>query len=144
MPNDDFIPLLLDSLCPGGYGVTGSRSGGHILLIRRRKGAEEFRFRWIRDNILFPMMSLCRREHGGVDDRDGARLPEQARAIHWLDADTSLIRSITDNEGIQAYSNKNISANKHGAAATARQQSNDLIKTFRVEKQLNKKTNRQI
>ena len=48
--------------------------------------------------------------------------------------------TIASEEVIQAYMNKRCVANKHSAAATARQQSNDLNKIFLVEKGLNKTT----
>ena len=137
------MPFFFESLCPRSYGVNGSRSGGYVLFILKQKGAEKFWFRWIQDNVLFRFFSKCRLEHHGIDDLISAQLPEHVCAIHWVDSDTSLANTIASEEGIQAYTNKHCIANKHGAAATACQQSNGLNKIFLAEKGLKKTTTMQ-
>ncbi|KAL7550652.1 hypothetical protein ACHAWF_013865 [Thalassiosira exigua] len=89
MPKDDvdFIVWKIPGLCVGGYGVGGSKAPGYILFIRKGAdeiGAEKKIFRWIRDNILFPYISVIRKAHG-FDDTKGVPIPEEFIFVYWCD-----------------------------------------------------------
>ncbi|KAL7536957.1 hypothetical protein ACHAXR_007505 [Thalassiosira sp. AJA248-18] len=140
MPVEDFIVLEIEGLCVGGYGAHQSRGFGYLLFMRGGNGAERKRFRWIRENVLFPFINWLRLNYDDVDVDIGGIINEALKVVSWCDGDMSQLRTITTDEGIQAYKDMGVIACKHGAAATGSQQANDLCDEMPVNKALNKST----
>ena len=73
MPGDkDFIMMDIEGLCPGGYGVNGLKEVGHVLLMKSTEGAKKKRFRWIRQNIIFPFIDKIQLVYNNFDASSGA------------------------------------------------------------------------
>lgn len=140
MPDDKFIVWEVEGMCVGGYGVGKSVGVGYVLFMRGTKGAEKARFKWIRENLLFPFVNWARKEYDGFDVDTGAPISDDLTAVSWCDGDNSQIDSIVCDEGVQRYADNKVIANKHNASGTGKEQANDLGKVFIVSKNLNKTT----
>jgi hypothetical protein len=86
------------------------------------------------------LYQLGRKEYDGIDVESGAPMGDEHTAVSWCDGDNSQIDTIVSEEGIQRYSANNITANKHNASGTGKEQANDLCKVFPISNQLNKTT----
>ena len=124
MPKDDVILWKVEGLCPGGFGVNGSTKVGYVLWMRGFKGAEELRFRIIRDIVLFPFIHAC----------------GEGRAVLWGDGDNSWLKTVTSKEGIAAYAENDVIVNKHNGSRTGAEATCDLDSLFKIEHNYNRTT----
>ncbi len=111
-------------------------SRDHILL----RGAEKKRFKWIRENVLFPFINWGRKDYDDFDVDSGAPMGDELTAVSWCDGDHSQIDTIVSPDGIHRYSTNKVIAIKHNASGTGKEQACDLSKVFTISKKLNKST----
>ena len=144
MPNHTFLVLRIQGLCVGGYGAGQNSGWGYVLFMRGEKGAEERRFKWIRDNILIPFINWTRLEYDKVDIAklvdEGVPIEEENIAISYGDGDVSALKTIVSEEGIAVYNRNGIVGCKGNPSGTAKEQICDLCKVFPITNHVNKNT----
>lgn len=104
--------------------------------MRKQKGADKKKFEFLHQKIVIPFKEKCIAVYGGRPEPQ----PQDNIAKFWLDRDTSQVKRALCKHSLQLFSDHGITVNKHGAARTASEQANDKMKTFNIDKRLNKVT----
>ena len=136
MPHDDMIVLRIPRLCIGGTVDLACTQEGIVIILKGKKGVQKMRFDFIRDEVVLPYLDSLRWNHDRI--KPGDPIPDTSSAVLWMDGDISQIKSVSTSIG--AYTSRKVSVNKFGASSTGVQQICDLMKSFLVIEELNKRT----
>ena len=91
--------------------------------------------------MLFPFVQLLREKYDDILPNDNvAAMADKIHSVLWCDGNKSQIDTIVSPEGIQCYSDNNITVNKHNASGTGKEQACDLSDLFPTSNKLNRNT----
>ena len=131
----DFLALKVPGFCYGGAGVDiGNKRPGWILFMRNTPGAKVEEFKWYISNILIPGINGHRKEFDNFDRELHNEIPKKLTSVASLDGDIPGLTACF--ELMQMFTDELIRLNKGNAARTGAEQACDLVKIFKLLRQL--------